>query len=89
MMPKFKKKPIVIEAVQFLTADDEWRVRSFMLETGEESHAIGIPPYALEIATLEGKMRVDFGDWVIRGVKNEYYPCKPDIFDATYERVDD
>ena len=39
------------------------------------------------IVTLEGKMRIDPGDWIIRGVKGEFYPCKPDIFDATYELV--
>jgi hypothetical protein len=42
---------------------------------------------AVEIATLEGVMRADPGDWIIRGVKGEFYPCKPDIFDATYEAV--
>jgi hypothetical protein len=41
----------------------------------------------LIIHTLEGDMRADIGDWIIRGVKGEFYPCKPDIFDATYEQV--
>jgi len=39
------------------------------------------------IVTLEGEMRADLGDWIIKGVKGEFYPCKPDIFEATYEEV--
>jgi len=42
----------------------------------------------IEIATLEGVMRADVGDWIIRGVAGEFYPCKPDIFAATYEPVE-
>lgn len=44
-------------------------------------------PEALEIVTLEGVMRAERKDWIIRGVKGEFYPCKPDIFEATYEAV--
>lgn len=43
----------------------------------------------LEILTLEGKMTADVGDWIIRGVKGEFYPCKPDIFEATYEPAEE
>lgn len=46
-------------------------------------------PDQLEVMTLEGSMRIDWGDWIIRGVKGELYPCKPDIFAATYEAADD
>ncbi len=42
----------------------------------------------LKIATLEGEMNVSVGDWVIKGIKGEFYPCKPDIFEKTYERVE-
>jgi len=42
----------------------------------------------VEIKTLEGTMRADVGDWIITGIKGEKYPCKPDIFEATYERVE-
>jgi hypothetical protein len=45
--------------------------------------------YFLEIHTLEGDMRADVGDWIVRGVKGEFYPCKPDIFEATYDLVDE
>ncbi|HLE04564.1 MAG TPA: hypothetical protein VI729_08150 [Anaerolineales bacterium] len=44
---------------------------------------------AVDIPTLEGTMRCDPGDWIIRGVKGEVYPCKPDIFEATYEEVEE
>ncbi len=43
----------------------------------------------LSIYTLEGRMKADFGDWVIRGVRGEFYPCKPDIFEATYDAVEE
>lgn len=62
-MAKFRKKPVVIEAVR--------------------------TDVAIEIETLEGTMRADPGDWIITGVKGETYPCKPDIFEATYEPVDE
>lgn len=45
-------------------------------------------PYDIFVHTLEGEMRVNSGDWIIRGIKGEFYPCKPDIFEATYEAVD-
>ena len=76
---KFRKKPVVIEAVKFTgTNGDEIAVfmscqHPFLRDGG------------LIIGTLEGNMRADPGDWVIKGVKGEFYPCKPDIFKATYE----
>ena len=95
MSIKFRKKPVVIEAVKFT---EEYALDLF---------AKKVPPifgqftpsgsYHLEnkivynahilIETLEGKMRCDIGDWIIKGVKGEFYPCKPDIFKATYELV--
>lgn len=81
-MNKFRKKPVVIEAAQLT---DE------VLDAPHPSdlHIVGVvyDPAArcAYIRTLEGTMRADLGDWIIRGVKNELYPCKPDIFAATYE----
>lgn len=79
-MAKYRKKPIVIEAIQYdggfpldFLGEDE-RVRSAGDGSGD-----------CEVVTLEGVMRAHIGDWIIRGVKGELYPCKPDIFDATYE----
>lgn len=81
---RYRKKPVVIDAVQFEGGSDSaHRVDIF---TRRGCSSIGIPPHAIEIKTLEGTMVADMGDWIIRGVKGEYYPCKPDIFEATYEK---
>ncbi len=94
---KFRKKPVVIDAVRW---EGEWKriiewMESFVLP-GHFLFPIGDnPPLTvnkngyLEIHTLEGTMRADLGDWIIRGIKGEFYPCKPDIFEATYEPVED
>jgi hypothetical protein len=89
-MAKFRKKPVVIDAVQIskhmgLTPD--WFADAV---TSNEviTHGLGKfgeGPIYIEIPTLEGVMRGDDGDWIIRGVKGELYPCKPDIFMTTYE----
>jgi len=78
---KYRKKPVVIEAWQNVTdaAIPEW------LQGRGSGNAGG----NLTIVTLEGVMTASPGDWVIQGVKGEVYPCKPDIFVATYERVTD
>lgn len=80
---KYRKRPVVIEAVQF-TGMNHVDVVSFLGEQPFEPSIEGIT-----IKTLEGDMLAVAGDWIIRGVKGEFYPCKPDIFEATYEAVDD
>lgn len=80
-MAKFRKKPVVIEAEQYRIGGDLPFVEEGVLDYDEDTHTQGIQ-------TLEGRMIVSDGDWVIRGVKGEYYPCKPDIFAATYEAVE-
>jgi hypothetical protein len=82
-MPKFRKKPVVIEAEQF---DD-----AFVAKYYGRAHFTGMKfvDDCVEIATLEGAMRGERGDWIITGVKGEKYPCKPDIFEKTYEPVDE
>lgn len=89
-MAQFRKKPVVIDAFRL---GDEWPDWWADKVTANEitTHNVGYrwrggPDYAL-IHTLEGVMRAEKGDWIIRGVKGEVYPCKPDIFEATYERV--
>lgn len=82
-MTKYRKKPVVIEAIRW-TGSNQADIADFM----DSSPAFGSDGQGAawaEIRTLEGTMRADLGDWIIRGVKGEYYPCKPDIFDATYE----
>jgi hypothetical protein len=84
---KFRKKPIVIEAVEFRDTTESMCELSEFLGTARFSvPRAGIT--TLIIPTLEGDLTAVPGDWVIRGVKGEFYPCKPDIFAATYEPVE-
>lgn len=90
-MPKFKKKPVVIEAVQYAgrgNLNTRGRVPDWLwdaLEGGTAYFVNGADPLCLR--TLEGPLTVSLNDWIIRGVHGELYPCKPDIFAATYEPV--
>lgn len=89
---RYRKKPVVIEAWQFKVfgTDDETQLHpawlSMAIHEGRVWYQGGEQPY-FTIATLEGDMRANVGDWIIQGVKGELYPCKPDIFAATYEPV--
>lgn len=84
---KYRKKPVVVEAVQWdgsiegpngADAIEQWSGKTACWADSNLETRIFIK-------TLEGEMRADPGDWIIRGVKGEFYPCKPDIFAATYE----
>lgn len=77
-MAKFRKKPVVIEAIQFVGINFD-ELEKFV--GGDAEFRNG----ELVIATLEGAMHASPKDWIIRGVKGEFYPCKPDIFEATYD----
>lgn len=82
---KYKKKPIIIEAIQFEdTAERICELSEFM--GGTHINYEDINPY-IPIETLEGTMRASVGDYIIKGVNGEFYPCKPDIFEKTYEKV--
>lgn len=87
-MAKFRKKPVVIEAVQVPISGDmeNWGRLSVFLGTGDYWQ-VRNRGRNLEIRTLEGKMLANNGDWIIKGVAGEFYVCKPDIFAATYEQV--
>jgi hypothetical protein len=92
-MPKFRKKPVVIEAEQWRRLGDVPDVRE---PTPEEIDQWQLLPRIYEgegpfgaLDTLEGAYVVSPGDWIITGVKGEKYPCKPDIFAETYEPVED
>ena len=84
----YVKKPVVIRAIQFTGSNHIRIVKEF---TGATFHMGLIDESSgknwLEVVTLEGKMRVSKGDYVIEGVRGECYPCKPDIFEETYEEV--
>ena len=94
-MAKYRKKPVVIEAVQF-TDETKDRVYHWASEKqgnvypsyGEDPNNETAKP-VLMIPTLEGEMTASLGDWIICGVKGELYPCKPDIFEAAYEKVNE
>lgn len=77
---KFRKKPVVIEATQWFKMGDHPAVKM------GHNEVVDNIPY---IETLEGPHLVSQGDWIITGVKGEHYPCKPDIFEMTYEPVED
>lgn len=77
---KFRKKPVVIDAIQFNGNFDE--IEGFV--GGDATFFQG----QLIVATLEGPLRAAEGDWIIKGVAGEFYPCKPDIFEKTYEPVE-
>lgn len=83
---KFRKRPVVIEAMQF-TNENKDRVFNWIDGTrhypgfDENNNPI------LKLQTLEGLMTASLGDWIIKGVVNEFYPCKPDVFEMTYEPV--
>ena len=80
MIKKYKKKPIIIEAIQ-LTSDNARRVVAFC-EGNAKMYFQGIG-----IQTLEETMLANVGDYIIKGAKGEFYPCKPDIFELTYDEV--
>lgn len=89
-MPKFRKKPVVIEAIRYVGgADNRLAVLNFTGTDASNAKTIywrSIPQGGeIVIRTLEGDLIASEGDWIIRGVKGEVYPCKPDIFAATYD----
>jgi hypothetical protein len=90
-MAQYRKKPVVIDAVRIENAGgtncDACRVSRWIKECADDAPDAVCDGIALYIPTLEGTMRADVGDWVIRDGKGEFYPCKPDIFEATYEPV--
>ena len=86
-MAKYRKKPVVIDAWLWDESKETFK-QIGCKSTSSEGHS-RYPDLLknLRIETLEGSMRVNKGDYIIKGVKGEFYPCKPDIFEATYEAV--
>jgi len=92
-MSKWRKKPVVIEAFKWTggldqTEDPEW-ITEAILNGDVWFVNEGTPSVYLMIKTLEGEHKANRGDYIIRGIKRELYPCKPDIFLATYEEVNE
>jgi hypothetical protein len=91
---QYRKKPVIIEAIQW--KDNTSEILLFCGDSakyGVEDTAWqvgkGVPHETLTIHTLEGDMKASRNDYIIKGVDGEFYPCKPDIFDKTYEAVED
>lgn len=86
---KYRKKPVVIEAKQFQgTPESAVAIFDvFNIPGGRFIPDNDLKTGLLLIPTLEGKMMASAGDWIILGIKGEFYPCKPDVFEATYEAV--
>ncbi len=82
-MAKFRKKPVVIDAIRWTGANAE-ELYIFCNTGSRDCQVMGD---SLLISTLEGVMTASKGDWIIKGVNGEHYPCKPDIFEATYQAV--
>ena len=84
-MPKYRKKPIVIDAIQPIAdgLKEQW------ISDAIRDGVVTIRSYGITIKTLEGTMVADETDYIIRGVNGEIYPCKADIFQKTYEEVND
>lgn len=95
-MPRFRKRPVVVEAIQWTGEQSNIRdLKKFCPEiqfhpfitlvsgTAVTDFEFGSP--MLRIMTLEGNHWAQLNDWILKGVKGEFYPCKPDIFEATYE----
>ena len=85
---KYRKKPVIIEAIKW-TGDNTEEIKEFI---NGSFHGLGFTDNkvnALYIETLEGKMAASIEDYIIKGVRGEFYPCKPDIFEETYDLVEE
>lgn len=85
-MAQYRKKPVVIEAIQ-LEDLEIYTLMSIQKFFGLGKDIFEFKEDGVVIKTLEGDMRASIGDWIIKGVHGEFYPCKPDIFEKTYEKV--
>lgn len=83
-MNKYRKKPLIIEAIQY-NGDNVIEIIDFM---GREAVSTFMKDSNFVIVKLEGNMTANVDDYIIKGVKGEFYPCKPDIFEASYEKVE-
>ena len=82
---KYRKKPVVIEAFRWLPKAPASVSPDWFYEACWNGTVRIEPDDTVAIKTLEGEMVCNVGDWLIRGIKGELYPCKPDIFEASYE----
>jgi hypothetical protein len=81
---KFRKKPVTIEAIQITDGESVLSIAEWI---NSPTTGYSTNPPTVWIDTLEGRMTGETGDWIIKGVENEFYPCKPDIFNKSYQEV--
>lgn len=86
-MARYRKKPVEIEAVQWMGAGDNNRIMNWLAQQKAVVEGWLFHDTDITIPTLEGAMKALPGDWIIRGIQGEFYPCKPDIFAASYDHV--
>lgn len=85
---KYRKKPVVIEAMQFI--DEPNRIAELFEFVDNQPLRVSYEnpkKPVIKLRTLEGELNASEGDYIIKGVQGEFYPCKPDIFEQTYEKV--
>jgi hypothetical protein len=91
-MAQYRKKPVAIEAIQWdgINYEEIQTFSNSKIKYYEwfQHNDSGVNINMLSIFTLEGKMEASIGDFIIKGVKGEFYPCKPDIFELTYEKIE-
>ncbi len=90
-MKRYRKKPIIIEAIQFTGTEDNLNLLKDFIDRDIHIIRKSIPQgkiVKIIIETLEGDHIANIGDYIIKGIKGEHYPCKPDIFEMTYEKVE-
>jgi hypothetical protein len=84
---QYRKKPVVIDAIQLKNLE-VFHLMSIQEFVGLGEDIFEVEEDGIVIKTLEGNMKASIGDYIIKGVKGEFYPCKPDIFELTYEKVE-
>lgn len=84
---KYRKKPVVIDAVKW-TGNNFKQIKELIANSSPSNRTLQQKGDTLIIKTLEGDMTASLNDYIIKGVQGEFYPCKPDIFEKTYEAVD-
>lgn len=86
---KYRKKPVVIAAIRLSLSPTDEEIAAIHAFFDSDTKWYSDYGAGIAIQTLEGVMHANPGDWIIRGVKGEFYPCKPDVFEATYEKVEE
>ena len=88
MINKYKTKPVVIEAMQYINFSQSYGDLSKFVNDHNSLFIVEPQNPQLAIKTLEGNMRISEGDYIIKGLRGEFYPCKPDVFEKKYEKID-